>query len=253
MSGERIFQEVDYQLKRNKDVHFFSFNDHVINANMHSLSRFCDLVLEARLKKDQSNSDWGMLSWKGAAVIRPEIDKAFLKKMKEIGFYELEYGIESGSSRVREKMKKYPVSTEIVERVIRDTYEAGIKVRANFMFGFPGETEQDFQDTLDFLKRNKDVFAQVHPSETFCHIDPSTYLFNHHDEFGVINWSHSLFWETVDGRNTYPERLRKHQIFCELANSLNIPLSPGGHKIILHKDHFLEEYNNYKNKNENQH
>lgn len=249
MTGERIFRELEYQFKRYKDVYFFTFNDHVINANMQSLACFCDLVLEAKSKTGQNSPDLGRFSWRGAAVIRPEMDKEFLKKMKKSGCVELEYGIESASSSIRERMKKQPISVEIVERVIRDTHEAGISVRANFMFGFPGETEQNFQDNLDFLKRNKEVFTQVHPSETFCHIDPNTYLFNHPEEFGIANCNHSLFWESINGKNTYPERLRRHQIFCELANSLNIPLSPGGHKIIIHKEHFLEEFRRYKRTN----
>ncbi|MFH1202409.1 MAG: radical SAM protein, partial [Candidatus Omnitrophota bacterium] len=247
MSGERIFQEIEYQLKRYEGVHFFTFNDHVINADMESLSNFCGLVLEKKSKKGQDSFIWDKLIWRGAVVIRPEMDKEFLKKMKESGCIELEYGIESGSSRIRERMKKHPISIEVVERVIRDTHEAGISVRANFMFGFPGETEEEFQETLRFLKKNKDVFTQVHPSETFCHVDPHTYLFDHYEEFGITNCDHSLFWESSDGGNNYLERFKRHQVFCQLANSLNIPLSPGGHKIMLHKEHFLEEYNKYIN------
>jgi len=173
------------------------------------------------------------------------MDREFINKMKASGCVELEYGVESASARVRRLMKKPPYDIRIIERVIRDTHDAGIGTRVNFMFGFPGETEEDFEETLNFLKRNKEFFVQVHPSETFCCIDPNTYLLNHPEEFGVANEYHSLFWNSLDGKNTYPERLRRHQVFCELANALDIPLSPGGHKIMLHKGYFLEEYYKY--------
>jgi len=173
--------------------------------------------------------------------------------MKDAGCIELEYGVESASSKIRKLMRKPPYDIRIVERVIRDTHNAGIGARVNFMFGFPGETEEDFEDTLNFLKRNKEFFVQVHPSETFCCIDPGTYLFNHFDEFGIVNREHSLFWETAEGKNIYPERLRRHQAFCELATSLNIPLSPGGYKIMLHKEHFFKEYEKYKAGNDGSH
>ncbi len=246
MSGERIFKEVEYQINKHKGVHFFTFNDHAINANMQSISRFCDLVLEAKSDKGRGNPEWGKLCWRGGAVIRDEMDKEFINKMKAAGCIELEYGVESASMRVRRLMKKPPYNIRIIERVIRDTHDAGIGARVNFMFGFPGETEEDFEETLNFVKRNREFFVQVHPSETFCCIDPGTCLFNRPKEFGVASQYHSLFWNSLDGKNTYPERLRRHQAFCELADALDIPLSPGGHKIILHKEYFLEEYYKYK-------
>jgi radical SAM superfamily enzyme YgiQ (UPF0313 family) len=246
MSGERIFKEVEYQINKHRGVYFFTFNDHTVNGNMQSIWRFCDLVLEAKSKRNESNSKWEKLSWRGAAVIRDEMDKEFIGKMKAAGCIELEYGVESASMGVRRLMKKPPYDIRIIERVIRDTHEAGIGARVNFIFGFPGETEADFEETLNFLKRNKEFLVQVHPSETFCCIDPGTALFNHPEEFGVANQYHSLFWESIDGKNTYPERLKRHQTFCELANALGIPLSPGGYKIILHKEYFLEEYYKYR-------
>lgn len=242
MSGDRIFQELIYQMKRHEGVRFVTFNDHVINANAGNLVRFCDLVLEAK-SKGEMPADF---SWRGAAIIRPEMTFEVLKKMKDSGCIELEYGIESGSQKILDKMKK-GINIGIAERVIRDTHRAQISVRANFMFGFPGESQEDFQETLSFLKRNKEVFAQVHASETFCHIDPGTYMINHLGEFDIHQGlPHPLYWESQDGKNIYPERLRRHQEFCRLAISLDIPLSPGGHKILLHKEYFLEGYRRYK-------
>lgn len=247
MSGSRIFREIDYQLSRHKDVHFFTFNDHVVNADMRVLSDFCDLVIDAKLNRRQDNPSWERLIWRGAVVVRKEMDADFLRKMRSAGCIELEYGVESASLAVRRSMNKAPYDLEILGQVINDTHDAGIDARVNFMFGFPGETREDFVQTLNFLKKNRAAFSQVHASETFCHIDPGTYLSGHLSQLGVLEKRfHPLYWESEDGKNTYPERLRRHQEFCQLAVSLNIPLSSGGHKIMLHKEHFLEEYNKYK-------
>jgi hypothetical protein len=248
MSGERMFREVLHALDSYPGVHFITFNDHTVNANMEAFSRFLDLAAELKLKQGAQRENYAQLGWKGAAVIREEMTRELLKKAKLSGCIELEYGIESASDKVRRIMKKPPRDMGTMERVIRDTAEAGIDVRANFMFGFPGETVEDFERTLEFLRRNKGFFRQVHPSETFCHIDPDTYMYNHPEEFGIINFSsNSLYWESSqDPENIYPERLRRHQVFCETADSLNIPLSPGGHKIRLYKQRFLDEYFKYK-------
>ena len=248
MSGPRIFREIEYQLNRYQDVDFFTFNDHVVNADMRVLSDFCDLVLDAKLNRCQDNSAWKKFNWRGAVVIREEMDADFMRKMRAAGCRELEYGVESASLVVRRSMNKSPYDLEILGRVINDTHNAGIDARVNFMFGFPGETQEDFQQTLDFLNKNRAAFSQVHASETFCHIDPGTYLSGHLHQLGVSEKRlHPLYWESEDGKNTYPERLRRHQEFCQLAVSLNIPLSSGGHKIMLYKEHFLKKYEEYLN------
>lgn len=248
-TGDRFFREVLHQLNRYENAHFFTLNDHTINANMKSLSRFVDLAIELKTKRGNERKNYAQLSWRGAAVIREEMDKEFIKKLRLSGCIELEYGIESASDRVRKLMRKPPDDIKTVERVIRETTEAGIGVRANFMFGFPGETDEDFEETLEFLRRNKDYFVQVHPSETFCHIDPGTYMYSHPEEFGIKNYKgNSLYWESIDGKSVYLERLRRHQVFCQVANSLKIPLSPGGHKILLHKQHFVDDFLRYKEK-----
>ncbi len=242
LSGARIFKEMDFQLHRHPGVSFFTFNDHVINADMQALSDFCDLVLAAKQNQNQDNP-WKGLNWRGAVVIREEMDAPFLAKMKAAGCIELEYGLESASLAVRKLMRKPPYDIQVLERVITDTHNSGINARVNFMFGFPGETEEDFQETLNFLKKNRAAFAQVHASETFCHVDPGTYLFEHLSEAKISEKKfHPLYWESQDGKNKYPERLRRHQEFCQLAVALNIPLSSGGHKIMLHKEHFLKKY-----------
>jgi len=243
MNGLRIFREIDYQLQRYQEVHFFTFNDHVLNADLAALADFCDLVLQAKLSRSQDSSLWERLLWRGAVVIRQEMDQNFLRKMKSAGCVELEYGVESAALGIRRLMNKLPYDLDTLGRVINDTHNAGIDARVNFMFGFPGETREDFQQTLGFLKQNRFAFSQVHASETFCHIDPGTYLSGHLDELGVSTTRfHPLYWESQDGKNTYPERLRRHQEFCQLAVSLGIPLSSGGHKIMLHKEYFLKQY-----------
>lgn len=243
MSGKRIFREVEQQLKLFKSVDDFHFYDPLLNGNIEELSRFCDLIIE--------NTEMGNLpsiKWRGEAIIRPEMAAEILRKMREAGCYDLAYGIESGSQRVLDKMRKHFKISD-AQRIIRQTHEAGIKVTLNFMFGFPTETNEDFEKTLDFISRNSSYIDVVLPSDSFCSIDRNTYLYNHPEEFGIMTPTHSSFWETIDGRNTYPERLRRFEAFCELASSLNINIGIGYDKIKLNREQYLESYLAYKEEN----
>ena len=67
-------------------------------------------------------------------------------------------GLESASERVRERMVK-GVSSEIVSRNLRDLHAAGIRVRALCMLGFPGETEDEANQTVDFVLDHLDQLA----------------------------------------------------------------------------------------------
>ena len=148
-----------------------------------------------------------------------------LKKMKDAGCTDVTYGVESGSERMYKVMRKR-FSPEIAERVIRDTNRAGILVSVNFMFGFPGETEEDFGKTLKFMERNAKYMNRIYPSRTFCALEKFSYLESHREEFGISpqKLDHYLYWESRDGKNNYLERLRRYEEFCDLVESLN-PIS----------------------------
>ena len=62
--------------------------------------------------------------------------------MKKAGFYELSYGIESGSPGMLIKINKR-TDVEMIEKAIKITKLAGIKANALMMYGLPRETEQD--------------------------------------------------------------------------------------------------------------
>jgi len=82
------------------------------------------------------------------------VNKDLLKLMKEAGCVGVEYGFESGSQRILDAMNK-KVKVEDNLRVARLTNEVGLRYQANIITGYPGETREDFQDTVKFLKKIK--------------------------------------------------------------------------------------------------
>lgn len=241
MSAERVFNEIRYQLKRHPQITFLEFTDHVVNAQMQRLDKLCDLLIDAKRNR-LDGLNWENLAWRAQAVLRGEMTCKFMEKVKKSGCVELEYGMESGSQRILELMRK-PIDVKQSERVIRDTFNVGISARVNFMFGFPGENEEDFQLTLDFLKRNAEFLSQVHPSESFCCIDEGTYLCAHKEKYGVSTEEfHPHYWESIDKLNTYELRLLRHQRFCEIAEYFGIKTSLGGGQIKKHRETLLEKY-----------
>jgi hypothetical protein len=71
------------------------------------------------------------------------------------GFYRARLGLESGSPRVLEMMGKKITPPQIKEAVSNLAY-AGIKTTTYWVIGFPGETEEDFRQTLKLVEEMKD-------------------------------------------------------------------------------------------------
>lgn len=70
------------------------------------------------------------------------------------GFYRARLGTESGSQRVLDLMGKN-ISPEMIRTTLYSLAYAGIKTTTYWVVGHPGETEEDFQQTLDLITELK--------------------------------------------------------------------------------------------------
>ena len=229
MSGKRIFDEIRYHhINSDKKIRHVDFLDLLINGNMRSLIEFADLLIQAKF----------ILNWSANAIIRPEMTPEVMRKLKESRCIHLIYGIESGSERVLSLMRKnYKIKD--ADMVLKATHDAGIMTTANFMFGFPGETEENFEETLDFIGRNSKSLDRVYPSRTFCALEQNSYLLNSYKEFGIKpGFSSHLYWESLDGVNTYPVRQQRCERFSKIAERLGIEVGCGVQSS-LELDHWL--------------
>lgn len=223
MSGARIFAEMEHHYKLFPHIKHFEFYDITFNGNIESV-RGLSRLLEQRGELNAR----GSYGFKVNAVLRPEMTADLLKSLRRNGLVDIIYGVESGSPRVLQLMNKN-FTIETAERVLRDTHEAGIKATGNFMFGFPGETEEDFALTLDFLRRNAGSLDRAYASATFTSLEEFSYLTDNKPEFGIAGPSdqHNLYWETKDGSNTYLVRQDRYERFRKLAIALGIDAYKG--------------------------
>jgi radical SAM superfamily enzyme YgiQ (UPF0313 family) len=76
------------------------------------------------------------------------------------GFYKARIGIESGSPHVLDLMNKKITPRQIKDAVCSLAY-AGIKTLTFWIIGHPGETEEDFQQTLDLIEELRDEIYEA--------------------------------------------------------------------------------------------
>jgi len=71
-SGKRIYEEVQQHMRDYPQVNYFYFIGSLVNGDIRVLEDFCDLVIKNKLN----------IQWAAQAVIRPEMSKRLLKKLK---------------------------------------------------------------------------------------------------------------------------------------------------------------------------
>lgn len=83
-------------------------------------------------------------------------NQEFVQKLYAAGCRMLMFGLESASQRVINAMRKGTRVTHF-RAILEACKVARIATRCDFMIGFPGETEEDVQATLEFIRENRDV------------------------------------------------------------------------------------------------
>lgn len=75
---------------------------------------------------------------------------------KKLNYRFIRFGAETGSQRLLQRIKGANITIDDHQRVIDLAFKHGIECGASFMFGVPGETENDLRLTMKFLRKNKD-------------------------------------------------------------------------------------------------
>lgn len=115
------------------------------------------------------------------------------KLLREIGLQAISFGIESGSPRVLKYLNKNTNNNQAMEAV-KVCNNLGILAKGTFIVGSPGETIEDFMQTLKLIYSLKKIqhnfVANIGASGMFIY--PATGVFNDAVESGVLprdfNW-----------------------------------------------------------------
>lgn len=112
------------------------------------------------------------------------------------GLYRVRLGTESGSQRILDEMDKRVTVKQIKAAVSALAY-AGIKTTTYWVVGYPGETEEDFQQTLDLIEELKDDIFQA---------ECNYFLPHYSQQFKADNWRKHI-------QLLYPEEMSNMLIF----------------------------------------
>jgi radical SAM superfamily enzyme YgiQ (UPF0313 family) len=137
----------------------FVFHDSMLNAD----HEYFNDILDGFIAR------FGRIRWESQIGIRDNTPDGLLKKMVDSGCYDLFIGLESGSDRTLSAMNK-GYTADIALSFFRKLKDNGLTFGVSLITGYPGETEKDFADSVEFVTRNKCLIpkiAQINPFVTY--------------------------------------------------------------------------------------
>jgi anaerobic magnesium-protoporphyrin IX monomethyl ester cyclase len=139
-SPKNVVDELEF-LHKKYGAKYFAFLDDAFTVDKRRAVEICEEIQKRKLK----------IKW--ACETRVDmVTKELLLKMKETGCADIWFGIESGSKKVLEAMKK-GITPEQTIRAFKWAKEVGIKTNPNVVLGTPGETKETALETIRFVER----------------------------------------------------------------------------------------------------
>ncbi|KKS96863.1 hypothetical protein A3B05_01155 [Candidatus Giovannonibacteria bacterium RIFCSPLOWO2_01_FULL_43_160] len=151
-SVERVLEEVERL--RNLGVKKLFFEDDSLLAKKSRVKTIFESVLGMGLEIAAINGV-NLIHFQHKHSGRLKIDVEYLELLKNAGFDEISFPVESGSQRILDKYATAKLNLDRLDVVelVRIASRLGIKCPINMMIGFPDETKNEIRQTIELGKR----------------------------------------------------------------------------------------------------
>ncbi len=215
MPETRVVAEIR-KLHQQYRVDEIFFLDDDLFASLKRIQALSEAFIEAKLP----------ITWKGTARADElcRLPESFFERLRLAGCLRINVGAESGSQKILDRIKKEYRVDEILTAADRAA-RAGIGIAYSFITGFPGETAEDFQATLDVLKAIRQRSAELETSIYFYSPYPGTELVQELQSRGLKLPERLEDWEGFNIEGAWLPRSRPG--FIRRVRNLNFYLRHG--------------------------
>ena len=231
-TGQNMADEVLY-LNKKYNVNEFNFTDSLINGNLKEFKKFTKIIA------DFNRNSADPIRWSSQFIIRSsgQVNEQYWQDIAESGGSKLAIGVETGSDNVRTHMNKKFTNQDLDYTItMLDKY----KITCTFLMiiGYPTETEQDFQETLDLFTRYKKythIITNITIGSTLA-ILPGTPLYNNSKKFNIEVDKYENNWIALDNPElTLERRIQRRYVLKDhvLKLGYTIPVDSAEHMLTI--------------------
>jgi hypothetical protein len=204
---ENVIEEMKHQIK-NYGVSRFWIVDSLINGNLKLFETLVDLMILNDLK----------IHWNSYSRCDGRMTAEFLNRVGKSGCTGLSYGVESGSEKVLNDMRK-KIEVWEIENNLRDTYNTNsIWTHVNWLIGFPTEEPLDYYHSNILIYNVRNHVHQLSPGMG-CGIGELTDLKDRYKLYG-IDWKENAWdqsflndWFTIGLKSNHLNRFMRVKMF----------------------------------------
>lgn len=233
--GESIAREVVAAYQKS-GINKFEFTDNLINGSIPNYRKMIGYLADH--VPDQ-------LDWLSYFICRPEtqMKEEDFSLAKKAGASWFKIGIESGSERIRHEMRK-KFSNDDIRWTAEQCFKNKITQQWLLFPGYPSESEQDFQETLDLLQEHRHMaqagLLQIFVSLPMLLTDDGVFMNSDQAEiYGLEHnrqddWSDFFWTSTKYTENTWQVRSQRWKNLMRQAKDWGYTWS------VRNDDKFLE-------------
>jgi len=166
---------------------FIAFVDVAISPNR--MKRLCQAMMKRKYK----------IPWFAFLRFEEGFDLELLRMMHFAGCVLVNYGLESASEKVLERIEKGH-NLETVRRIISDTVKWGTSVTLHTMAGLPGETKEELEKTIKLIQEYMPILYESY-TEIF-RLEKHTKIYYDPEKYGIIKQnSQRIFDNAIPFKN----------------------------------------------------
>jgi len=215
-SGESICNEM-IELSAIHQIYHFTFTDSLVNGSMKAYRDFINNLSNHNKKTNNP------ITWSAQFIARSpnQMTENDWKMTRESGGKDLAIGVETGSDKVRNDMNKKFTNNDL-DYCVEMAFKYDIKIFFLLITGYPTETQEDFNQTLEMFSRYEKFKQVIEPVlGTTAAILPRTPLqdFAEKNNF-VFGSSENEWWWDQNPDLTLKERLKRRILLGKHCKSL---------------------------------
>lgn len=179
---DKVVEDLIHLVDKYHTNYFYFFNN-AANASGRFIDAFCLQIIEKNID----------IRWSDCARFN-NLTFERLKLMKEAGCCKLVFGFETASQKLIDLVDK-KIDLLHGEKVMKWCNELGILVDLEVIVGLPQERDEDFQETVNYVTKNKPFINYMTINEFF--VVPNSKIGRYPERFGIELVRNVISYDTI--------------------------------------------------------